>query len=134
MLKWERISNRMTPTGTVEVRVNDDGPLGWIVGIVGGGNPNNVTFGPNLIVSNYNLDPRDVVISHEIGHMLQAQMLERLGYNYLLSYVALLTGSHATHPMEQDANRRAGLPPDFPDNGKPSGYVSPFIYQVRGHP
>jgi hypothetical protein len=122
------------PTGTVEVRVNEDGIRGWFVGAIGGSN-NNVTFSRNLIVSNYNLDPRDPIISHELGHTIQAKMLQDKGLSYLLSYAVLRPGNdHRSYPMERDANLRAGLPVEFPFIDTSSNWKSPFTYSVQGHP
>lgn len=86
-------------------------------------------------MSNVNLDPRDPVVSHELGHTLQAKMLQDKGLSYLLDYVVLIPGNdHRSHPMEQDANRRAGLPPEFPYTDTPSTWKSPFHYSVQSHP
>jgi RHS repeat-associated protein len=123
-----------TPNGTVEVRVNDDGILGRFAGAIGGGN-NTVTFSTNLIVSNINLSPRDPIISHELGHTMQAKMLQEKGLSYLLDYLVLIPGNdHRSHPMERDANRRAGLPSEFPYTDTPSTWTSPFHYSVQSHP
>jgi RHS repeat-associated protein len=122
-----------TPNGrTVEVRVNENGLRGWFVGFINGGRPNTVTFGSDLIVSNYNLSPTDPIISHELGHTGQADESDLL---YLPSYAlfALFHG-HDTHPMELDANRRANLPPGFPLVQPPATWHSPFNYRVTSQP
>jgi len=121
------------PTGTVEVRNNDDGPFGWFVAIIGLLSPehstaNTMTLGPNLIVSTVNVSPHGELLAHEVGHTPDAQ---EMGSMYFLNYLRLLPGTtHATHPMEQAANNRANLPPDWSGGYRTEDWVNPFNLTV----
>lgn len=86
-----------------------------------------VTFGGSLIVSPKSVAPYSELFSHEYGHILQARAIGD-DWAYRLIYVLNTLGtSHATHPMEREANQLARLPSDW--NGAPiDNYQSPFWY------
>lgn len=86
---------------------------------------NTVTVSAGLIVSTVDIENRDVLLSHEMGHVMEARVLGPL---YLPVYGALFGGSYdsfremgyddeeagkmayMSHPMEIQANWNVGLP------------------------
>lgn len=113
----------VTDTGGLRVIANARGGIyGWIVSW--GGDDNTITFGSDLIVSRVAaLDPTGPTMRHEMGHVAQASELG-LGYlpTYIVEYFVVAPmvqdefskrgysiSFHDAHPMELDANYRAGL-------------------------
>lgn len=80
------------------------------------------SWGPNLIVSTSNVVPGGATLAHELGHTEQAQLL---GDRYLPGYVSFFELNWSAHPMEQDANRRAGLV-GWNGGSAPDGWTFPF--------
>lgn len=99
---------------------NAPGIVGDLIRGLAGGQENTITLGPNLIISSTEVAPGSPLMRHEMGHTEQAR---ELGILYLPTYVGLAIATalqggasamHANHPMEIDANRRAGLPARWP--------------------
>jgi hypothetical protein len=110
------------------VRVDEQltGWRGWLVRLGGTLPQNTITLSARWIVSTTVVPAGSELERHEAGHLDQAAQYGRwyLPRYLLLNLVALvrawrhwrrLRGGaiHRWHPMEIDANRRAGLPDDW---------------------
>lgn len=91
-------------------------PYGDLVKLINGGRDNTMTASSSLIISSLNASDNPTLIRHELGHVEQAK---EMGLLYMPTYVVQwllacahygLDDAHKYHPMEVDANARAGLP------------------------
>jgi len=105
----------------VTVVNNAPGMLGDLIRTIGGGRENTITVNQYLIISSTKAPPEGPLMRHEMGHVEQAR---ELGLFYQAAYIGLAIGTairagpnqmHTFHPMEVDANIRAGLPAHWPD-------------------
>ena len=121
----------LTLNNTVLVVQNATGVLGELVTKIGGVG-NTVTFSSTLIVSTIKVAPRSALLAHELGHVMEAQLLG--GAAYLKQYLVLqaaavaLCGAeaHVCHPMEIEANLLAGLNWDWNGGFPPDNWIFPF--------
>lgn len=113
---------------------NADWLEGLYVGAVGvlfnGGDPRNtIAVSPDRIVSTVYVAPDSELLAHELGHTQQYRDARGRTDIFNSAYIvgAVLSGfDHSAHPMEQDANRRVGLPVSWPSERSAPDWEFPF--------